>query len=169
MVLQRFLTAIVVAAALASGALAQGTQVAFGGLRQDTSLPVEISADQLEINQAEGIVLFSGNVLIGQGEMRLSAARVRAEYITPEGEETGRISKIYASGGVTLVNGAEAAEAKEAVYSIDEGIVIMTGEVILTQGRNALAADRMVVNLREGIANLEGRVRTIIFTGAGGN
>ncbi len=169
MVLQRFLTAILIAGALASGALAQGTQVAFGGLRQDTTLPVEISADQLEINQAEGTILFSGNVLIGQGEMRLSAARVKAEYTTPEGEETGRISKIYASGGVTLVSGAEAAEAKEAVYSIDEGIVIMTGEVILTQGRNALAADRMVVNLREGIANLEGRVRTIIFTGQGGN
>lgn len=146
---------------------AQGTTVPFGGLQHDTSLPVEISADQLVINQADGTATFSGNVFIGQGEMRISAELVLVEYSAAEGSSTGQIVRLLASGGVTLVNGSEAAEAERAEYSIDTGTIVMTGNVILTQGSNALAAERMVLNLNTGIATMEGRVRTIFQ--AGGN
>ena len=142
--------------------LAQGTQITFGGLKQDTSQPVELSSDSLSINQADGSAVFTGNVVIGQGTMRLSAARVVVVY-TLDG--TKRISKMHATGGVVLVNGTEAAEASEAIYSIDNGNIIMTGNVILTQGQSALSSNRMVVNLKTGQATLEGRVKTILQTG----
>lgn len=145
-------------------AMAQSTQIAFGGLQHDTSLPVEISADRLEISQADGSATFTGNVVIGQGEMRLSAGTVRVEYAAAEGDATGRISRLIASGGVTLVNGAEAAEAREAVYSIDEGVIVLTGDVILTQGRNALSSQRLVVDLKTGTGTMDGQVRTILQT-----
>ena len=45
-------------AILSSAVLAQGAEVAFGGLQQDTSLPVEISADRLTISQADGTANF---------------------------------------------------------------------------------------------------------------
>ena len=66
---------------------------------------------------------------------------------------------------MTLVNGAEAAEAERAVYSIDDATIIMSGGVILTQGRNALSADRLIVDLNRGTGRLEGRVKTILQTG----
>jgi len=144
---------------------AQGSQVAFGGLKQDVSLPVEISADQLKISQADGTATFSGNVLIGQGDMRLSAALVLVEYSSAQGNVTGQVSRLIASGGVTLTTGAEAAEAERAEYSIDAGTIIMSGNVILTQGENALSAGRMVVDLTTGFATMDGRVRTIFQTG----
>ncbi len=144
---------------------AQGTQVPFGGLQHDTTLPVEITADQLSINQQDGTALFVGNVVVGQGEMRLSAGKVKVEYAAAGDDATGRISRLLASGGVTLVNGDEAAEAQEAIYSIDTGTIVMTGDVILTQGANALSSQRMVVDLNSGLATLEGRVKTIIQTG----
>jgi len=87
------------------------------------------------------------------------------EYAAAGGDATGRISRLLASGGVTLVNGNEAAEARQAVYSIDDGVIVMTGDVILTQGANALSSQRMVVDLNSGVATLEGRVKTIIQTG----
>ena len=146
-------------------AAAQGAQIAFGGLKHDASLPVEISADQLTVDQADGSATFTGNVLIGQGEMRLSAGKVRVEYTSGAGDATGRVSRLVASGGVTLVNGAEAAEASEAVYTIDTGMIVMSGSVILTQGRNALSADRLVVNLTNGTGTMDGRVKTILQTG----
>ena len=158
----RLFPALLLAMLGLSGALAQGAQVAFGGLRHDSSLPVEITADQLRIDQQDGTAVFAGNVLVGQGEMRLSAGQVRVEYVAPDGQATGRIARLLASGGVTLVNGAEAAEAQQAEYRVEEGIIIMTGNVILTQGANALSAERMVVDLNSGQATMEGRVRTIL-------
>ena len=161
----RLLIAAAVMAVSASGAVAQTAQVPFGGFLQDTSLPVEISADQLVVNQSDGSATFSGNVLIGQGEMRLSAGKVRVEYATAEAGSPGRISRLLASGGVTLVSGSDAAEALEAEYSIDSGIIVLTGGVILTQGQNALSADKMSLDLNTGVATLEGRVRTILQPG----
>lgn len=161
----KYLVAVAFLVVSAAGAHSQGAQVAFGGFVQDTTLPVEIAADQLTINQSDGSATFTGNVLIGQGEMRLSADKVRVEYVTSDGDSTGRVSRLLATGSVTLVNGAEAAEAAEAEYSIDTGIIVMSGGVILTQGRNALSADRMIVDLKSGVATLEGRVRTIFQTG----
>ena len=150
--------------ALAPSVLAaQGTQVAFGSFNHDASLPVEITADALEISQADGTAIFRGNVVIGQGDLRMSAGQVLVVYASGD-DATGQISRLTASGGVTLVNGAEAAEAQEATYSIDEGLIVMSGGVILTQGRNALSAERLVVNLKTGTGTLEGRVKTILQT-----
>ena len=39
---------------LASTAVAQEATIAFGALEQDTTLPVEVSADQLAVNNADG-------------------------------------------------------------------------------------------------------------------
>ncbi len=142
---------------------AQSTQITFGGLKHDATQPVELSSDSLQINQANGSAVFTGNVVIGQGTMRLSASRVVVEYA--DGSGTRRISKMHATGSVVLVNGAEAAEANEAIYSIDNGNIVMTGNVILTQGQSALSSNRMVVNLKTGQATLEGRVKTILQTG----
>lgn len=97
--------------------------------------------------------------------MRLSAKHVRVEYTTGE-NATGEISKLVANGGVTLANGAEAAEANAAVYTIDSGMVVMTGNVILTQGQNALSSDKLIVNLLAGTGTMEGRVKSIIQTEA---
>ena len=140
---------------------AQGTNVAFGTIRQDTSLPVEVTADNLSVDQATGTAIFTGNVLIGQGEMRLSAARVLVVYRT----EAEGIARLEATGGVTLVSGPDAAESERADYDIDSGTIVMTGNVLLAQGRNALSSDKMSVNLSDGTAQMSGRVRTTLQPG----
>ncbi len=146
-----------------SVSLSQGAQVAFGGIQQDTSAPVEIAADSLSVDQQDGTATYAGDVVIGQGEMRLAAPKVTVVYVAGE----GRIDRLEATGGVTLVNGAEAAEANQAIYSIDAGTITMIGNVLLTQGQNALTAERMVVNLKTGTAEMSGRVRTLLQTGTG--
>jgi len=142
--------------------IAQGTAVPFGGLKHDSSQPVEVTADKLQVNQDNGSAVFIGNVVIGQGTMRLSANKVVVEYTQGANR---KISKLHATGNVILVNGTEAAEASEAVYTIDNGNIVMIGNVILTQGQTALSSQRMVVDLKTGKATLEGRVKTILQTG----
>lgn len=151
---------IVLAGASASMAVAQGANVAFGAFKHDSSLPVEIAADILEINQETGKAVFKGNVEVGQGEMRLAAAQVEVEYEGGNGS-TGKVQRLYATGGVTLVSGAEAAESREAVYTIGSSQIVMTGDVLLTQGQNALSGQKLTVNLDGGTGLMEGRVRTV--------
>ncbi|WP_425445433.1 LptA/OstA family protein [Tropicimonas sediminicola] len=141
-------------------ALAQGANIGFGGAEHDSSLPVEITADQLDVSQADGRAKFTGNVVVGQGEMRLTGAVVDVEYGESATGET-EVKRLHASGGVTLFNGAEAAEGQEAVYTLETGEVVMTGDVVLTQGENAMAGEKLTVNLDTGTGVMEGRVRVV--------
>ncbi len=145
----------------ASLAHAQGAQVAFGGLKHDSSLPVEISAESLAVDQAKGTAEFKGDVIAGQAALRLTADKVLVEYATEGDQVTGEIYRMTALGNVTLVNGAEAAESEEAIYTLAEGKVRMTGDVLLTQGQNAISGNVLNIDLNTGTALFEGRVRTI--------
>lgn len=161
-----FAGAVLSALTICSGALAQGANFPFGsGLATDASAPVEIEADSLSISQTDGTATFQGNVLVAQGELRLSAGSVRVEYTAGKDGKQGEIRTLYASGGVTLVSGSEAAEAADAVYAVDTGTVTMTGKVLLTQGRNVISGEKLVVNLGAGTGTMEGRVRTVLQPG----
>jgi lipopolysaccharide export system protein LptA len=153
--------AFAVSLLLSLPAMAQQAQVAFGGLKQDTSLPVEIEADSLTVNNADGSAEFTGNVLVGQGDMRLTAGTIRVEY----GTDGKSINRLIASGGVTLANQSEAAEAREAIYTIASGEVVMTGDVLLTQGQTALSGQKLVIDLKAGTGRMEGRVQTTFIPG----
>ncbi len=160
------LTAIRFALALAAGMAvpaalsAQATNVTLGSLEQDTSLPVEVTSDNLSVDNAAGIAIFEGDVIVIQGIMRLTAPRIRVEYDTAEGANND-ITEMHATGGVTFVNGPEAAESKEAVYFPNTGDLIMTGDVLLTQGPSVMAGEKLVVDLNAGTGVMEGRVRTV--------
>jgi len=154
---------ILLTAMLASGAIAQETQVPFGGLKHDSSKKIEVSADSLVVSQGNSSAEFKGNVLAGQGTLKIEADRLIVEYkADSEGTATGAIHSMTASGNVVLANGAEAAQANEAVYMVTSGTVKMTGDVILTQGRNAIAGTILNIDLNSGDAVFEGRVRTVL-------
>lgn len=158
--LRLLLTALFVAL-ISTSAMAQGASVAFGTIAQDTSLPVEVSSDELSVDQQTGTAIFTGNVVIGQGNMRLSASRVVVVYRdTADG-----IASMEATGGVIIVSGKDTAEAQRADYSIDEGTIVMRGNVLLAQGASALTADTMTIRLRDGTARMSGNVRTRLSTG----
>ena len=132
------------------------------GSAQDTRQPVEVTADNLSVDQRTGKAVFSGNVLSGQGQMRLAADRVTVTYA--QGSQQ-RISALRAEGNVTLSSGQDAAEARTADYDVESGNVVLTGDVLLTQGGNVLAGDKVTVNLATGTATAAGRVRSVLQPG----
>lgn len=159
--MSQFLRALCLAVILATPSVAQEADIRFGGLRQDTSLPVEVTSDSLSVDQASGAALFTGNVMAKQGEMRLTAGTIRVEYAA-DGEG---IDRLVATDGVTLVSPTDAAEATEAVYTIATGNVVMTGNVLLTQGRAAISGEKLTVNLTDGTGTMTGRVKTVFTPG----
>lgn len=149
-----------------AAALAQSADVALGGLAFDSSAPIEVSADNLSVDQNDGAAIFEGNVIVAQGELRLAAEFIRVEYATDEdGNRSPSIGRVNATGGVTFVNGGDAAEATEAVYTVESGDLVLSGDVLLTQGPNAISGDRLIVDLTAGTGRMEGRVRTVFQTG----
>ncbi|MGB3315547.1 MAG: lipopolysaccharide transport periplasmic protein LptA [Albidovulum sp.] len=153
---------LTMAAIVPLAAFGQGTEVSFGGIRADTKQPVEVTADQLDVNQNDGTAIFTGNVIVIQGEMRLTAPRLQVEYGT---EDKTEIERLHATGGVTMVSGPEAAEAQEAVYTVAAGEVVLTGDVLLTQAGSTMSGQKLVVDLDTGTGQMEGRVKTILLPG----
>ena len=137
-------------------AMAQTAGVAFGGIKGDPTLPVDVTSESLTISQKDGSAEFAGKVLVVQGAMRLSADLLRVEY---KADKSG-VARLFATGNVVLVNDKDAAAANEAVYSVDQGQVVMTGNVRLTQGETILTASKMTVDLKTGLGTLEGGVTT---------
>ena len=138
-----------------------GTTVAFGSLKGDPTQPVEVTSDQAQFNQTNGTAMFRGSVIVIQGAMRLTAPEVQVDYAA----DGKKIARLHATGGVTLANGGEAAEAQEAVYTIVTGQVVMTGEVLLTQGTSALSGKVLTVDLATGTGVMEGRVQMVFVPG----
>jgi lipopolysaccharide export system protein LptA len=147
-------------ALVASGADAQ-QKIAFGDLKQDTSLPVQVQADQLAVNNADGTAVFSGNVVVTQGEMKLAAGEVKVSY----GADKKSIETLVASGGVTVTNLGDAAAAREAVYAVGSGVIVLSGDVLLTQGGSAMAGQKLSIDLKDGTGVMEGRVTTTFQPG----
>lgn len=137
-------------------AQAAGTDVAFNGLKTDPTLPVQVTADQLSVNQNDGTALFKGNVVVTQGSMTLAAATVQVQY----GPDKKTIAKLLADGGVKLVAGTDAASSQTAEYAPETGDLLLTGDVILTQAASAISGQKLTLSLKTGLGTMDGRVTT---------
>lgn len=163
----RLATALALAiVSIISVASAQSMLVPFGIASHDTTQPVEIVSDRFIVSQNDGTAEFLGNVVVVQGELRLSAEEITAEYERKDEEITGKINRLIASGKVIFVSGEEVAEAQKAVYDLNDRTVELIGDVLMAQRDNTIYGQRVVANLDNGTAAIIGRVKTV-FQAAG--
>ena len=154
------LAAGLVATMAAGAALAQTAGSPFGGFKHDSSQPIEIVADALEVRQAEVVAIFSGAVVAGQGTLRLTADLLNVWYVDNEG--SGDIDRLRAEGDVFMSSGEENARGEWAEYNVRTGLVTMGGGVVLSQGANAIRGERLTVDLTAGQGRIEGgRVQSV--------
>ena len=124
----------------------------------DSSLPIEITADSLEVHQDRRVAVFSGRVQAVQGEMRLRADEVVVHYREgAEGEraEAGSISRIDADGRVFFSSPEATAEGQRGVYDVDQSTITLTGSVVLARGDNVIRGGHLVLNLVTGQSTIE--------------
>lgn len=153
--------AILLGAMLALGVAAAQESGPFGGFKHDSSKPIEIASDRLEVRQAENLAIFSGTVEAAQGTLRLTAERVVVAYDPDQQDSsTGAIRNMKAEGDVFLSNGAETAEGAFAEYDVTSGKMFMRGDVILTQGGNTIIGEALEIDLNTGVAAMSGGVST---------
>lgn len=147
---------------LSPSAMAQ-VAIGFGGVSYDDSQPVEVTADALTVDQTSGEAVFTGNVIVVQGDLRMAAGSVRITYGTDGTNQDVR--EVIASGGVLVTRGTDAAEGAEARFDVASSLLTLTGNVLVTQGATAIAGDTMTVNMRTGSGSVDGRVRTTLGGG----
>lgn len=123
----------------------------FVGTRTDTSAPIEITADTLEVKQNQQLAIFRGKVDAVQGDMRLRAEVLVVHYRDNKANpEQPGISKIEADGNVFVSSPQETAQGARGVYDVDRARIDLTGGVVLTQGENVVRGENLEMNLATG-------------------
>jgi lipopolysaccharide export system protein LptA len=135
-----------------------GTQITFGDKKQDPATPVHVTADKLVVNQTDRTALFTGHVIVIQGQFEMTAPSVQMIYTKETATTKSTISRIHATEGVTLTDGAETAKGMDAVYTVIDGQVVMIGNVLMIQGQNAMAGRQLNIDLNTNTGVMVGRV-----------
>ena len=105
--------------------------------RHDTNAPVNVAADHIELQDRANRAVFAGNVQVQQAEMTLRAQRIVLTYTGQIEGGNPQISRMDASGGVTVIRPDQTARSQFAVYDLNRRIITMLGAVRLTQGGTA--------------------------------
>lgn len=177
------LAAALALAALAPGALAQSFDTDFAGLASESSDPIEIEADELEVRDRDGVAVFSGNVTVRQKRSAMKTQRLAVHYMgggkgtallgdasdgapgaTGGGQE---IARLEATGKVLVTSQNQAATGDSGVIDMQAREMVLAGNVTLTQGENVITGDRLIVDLKSGRATVESdsRVRMLLTPG----
>ena len=137
----------VAALGIASGAGAQSI-AAF-----NTSQPVSFNADRIELQDRQNRVVLTGDVVISQGDLQLTAQRTTIAYADAG---TLTIQRLDASGGVVVTRGNERATGDTGVYDFNRRVIVLSGGVGLRRGSDTLGGGRLVIDLNSGLSSVDG-------------
>tara|TARA_Y100000590_G_C15448914_1_gene911874 strand:+ start:368 stop:904 length:537 start_codon:yes stop_codon:yes gene_type:complete len=118
----------------------------------DTSLPIEIESNNLEVNQKSKIATFTGKVIAKQGYIRLKADELKVHYSASQNNDVDKesVTKIKASGKVFFSTRNETAQSDNGTYDVSGKKIFLRGNVILTQGDNVIRGNYLILDLKTG-------------------
>ena len=127
----------------------------------DSSEPIEITSDSLEIEQKRALAIFTGSVVASQGNLILRAEVITVYYGNQSDDQTGeplqgQISRIEASGDVFFSTLEETARSEKGIYNVEGKQITLSGGVILTRGDNVLRGELLELDLKTGRSKLYG-------------
>lgn len=146
--------ALPVAAAFACAAALAQAQAPVSALKgHDSSAPVDVSANRIEVQQRADRALFVGDVHVKQGQLTLETERLTVAYKSAGGIQ---INRLDASGGVVVRSPSETARGRFGVYDLDRKLITLIGDVVLTRGGSQIIGSRLVIDLDSGRAVIDG-------------
>lgn len=123
-------------------------------LPEDRDQPIEIQADQVELDDETGVAVYEGNVRLDQGSLRVTANRLtihtrnqEVDRIVAEGQEQGepaRYRQIPEAGAAPVE-----AHARTITYRAESQQVELSGRANLRQLDDTFAGDRITYDIRE--------------------
>jgi lipopolysaccharide export system protein LptA len=134
-----------------------GPAAAFGQVSalkgHDSDAPVDVAADRIEVQDRADRAIFSGNVVVRQGRLTLTAPRLTVAYSSAGGVQLRRID---ATGGVTVKSPSETARGDVGIYDTQRRIITLIGGVSLVQKDAKVNGGRLTIDLDSGRAVMDG-------------
>ena len=124
--------------------------------KYDKNLPIEITANSLEVLQNDKIAIFKGNVDAKQGKITLKADKLKVHYLSNLSSDNQSVSKILADGNVLFSTELETAKSDKGLYDVDRSLITLSGRVTLTQGENILRGNELTIDLKTGKNTMKG-------------
>ena len=144
-------------------------QQSTAGFGRDARQPVDVTAQQLYINDTDHIALFTGNVVAVQGDTTLKTPELRIAYegkaadtltsgTTSAAKSDGgsRLSRMLASKGTVITMGADRRiSAEQADFDAKADTALFLGNVLVNQQKNVLQGRRMFVDRKNNKSRLD--------------
>ena len=126
--------------------------------------PVDITADELEVQNKACVSTWRGNAEALQGQARLRANSIKAVFATKPGATSatgtgacGDLIRMEADGSVYYVTSKDQrVRGDHGVYDAQNSSVTLTGDVVAVQGQNVLRGTKMVFNTETGEGRMVG-------------
>jgi len=122
----------------------------------DSNAPINFDANAIELQDRANRAVLSGNVVVRQAEMTLTAQRMTVAYTGQVVDGSPQVSRLDASGGVTVRRPDQTARGQYGIYDLNRRLVTMLGGVTLTQAGNTVSGGRLTINLDTGRAVIDG-------------
>lgn len=123
-------------------------------LSSDSSKPVEIDADSLEVLQEKNLAVFRGNVIAKQGAVTLKAGEMLVHYAGPNAKN--QVSRIDVKNNVKLTSGSQIATGDAGTYDVDKDLITLNGNVTLQKDQQSIKGASLVYSLASGQSRIVG-------------
>ncbi len=147
----------IIAAAPASAQ--QTTASRMSGLALSDDQPIQIESDRLQVLDAEGKAVFSGNVRVVQGATQMRSGEMTVYYAKDGGDiaaGTSQIDRIDVTDDVYIKTEEQEATADSGSFDMRTEVVELSGEkVVLTDGENVFVGCKLTVFMKSGEARLD--------------
>lgn len=104
--------------------------------------PITIDADEVVLHRRTNQAIFTGNVVVVRGDMRLTSRSLTVTYA-----ENQRVSHILAEDDVRVTEEDRVITANKAEFDNVEEVLTLTGDAVLTEGDNVIRGERVVFTL----------------------
>jgi lipopolysaccharide transport protein LptA len=156
-----------VAVHLRASTPAGGTTPVTPAFGRDSRQPVDVTSEQLYVNDAAKTTLFMGGVVAVQGDATLKTPELHVAYEgkaaselanadAQQTQEASRLSRLVAKNGAVVTMGTDRRVAsEEAEFDAKADTALFTGNVVVNQQKNVLQGKRLFVDRKTGKSRLE--------------
>lgn len=128
----------------------------------DSQAPVEVTARSLEFDYRARVLVYRGDVVAKQDDVRLTAETLTLDL---SGAEKSELKSLVAEGNVHFSKGDRRASASRAVYDQSKRLITLSRNAVLEDDRGNVSGDTVHVYLDDGRTVIEGgsgRVRAVL-------
>ena len=158
---RRFFAAMIIIAGVCgmtqiAAAQSDSNGLSFESVVSGRNLPIDVTADTLELVQSDRKAMFRGNVEATQGVLKLRAQEIALYYNDQAKDDEQPVDQVEANGGVTMTTEKEKVTADRLVYKINEAKIYLLGNIVLSRDGNTLKGETLVIDLVTGYSRIEG-------------